>query len=103
MKRLIAALALVSLSCAGQQRAEQQSTPQCLSLCNNNFAACTEEFPGDYGACRRDLQTCQNACEEQKALERMEKGDEEIIVEPPEGGIEPPAEEAPEVPEAPEG
>ena len=83
MKRPLLAMLLIVAGCAGQQRTEQQSTPQCVSLCNNNFAACTERHPGDFGACQRDLNTCQSACEEQKAIERMEEEEEEVIVTPP--------------------
>lgn len=73
-------LALLVSACATAQPRAEQPVPQCLSLCNNNFASCTNEFPGDYGACRQEMQTCEDACQEQKAMERMESADEEVIV-----------------------
>lgn len=72
-------LALLVSACATAQPKTEQPVPQCLSVCNNNFASCTNEFPGDYGACRQEMQTCENACQEQKAMERMENNDGEVI------------------------
>ena len=71
---------LVGCSGAKQQETEADYLPQCLSLCSNNFAACTQEYPGDFAMCRQERDNCEQTCEEKKALERMEEDDDEVIV-----------------------
>lgn len=91
MSRLIAVIAVAVTSsffwaaCAGSQSAtkpESRSVPQCLSLCSNQFASCTEEYPGDFSACRGDRADCERACHEQRALERMESNDGSEVIAP---------------------
>lgn len=57
-----------------QQRQTEKRLPQCLSLCANQFAACTEEYPGDASACLPGRRDCQTTCEGEAAIKRMEKG-----------------------------
>lgn len=73
---------LVAISCAGpqSQTRTERSVPQCLSMCGNQFAMCTEEYPGDASACLGDRRQCEQSCEAQKAVERMEEREEDVIV-----------------------
>ncbi len=100
--------ALLLLGCATTpQSKSDRPTPQCTSLCQNQLAACTEEYPGDYSACQGEFSRCESNCESRKAMERMEDGStREEVIEPAEGdpferpGEEPaepvPSEETPE-------
>lgn len=81
----IIVLVALSTACSGGQQAQgkQPKMPQCLSLCGNQFAACTEEFPGDFTACQSSRSDCERQCEGDRAIERMESGDSRLeVVEP---------------------
>lgn len=73
MKLILAAIAaLLTISCSAQQQRTEQDVPQCLSLCSNQFAACTQEYPGDASACLPGRRDCEQACEAMKAEQRNE-------------------------------
>jgi hypothetical protein len=75
MKPILAVFAACFLlaGCSAKQQPER-SLPQCLSLCSNQFASCTEEFPGDASACLPGRNECQRTCEADRAEKRMEGG-----------------------------
>lgn len=98
MKALAAVMILLFFAgCSGpqQQRQSERSVPQCLSLCGNQFAACTEEYPGDFSACRADRDECEQTCREQKALREMEDDEDEEVIAPTTSEPEPTPEEEP--------
>jgi hypothetical protein len=74
------AVIAVSVGCSSPQRKTEQPVPQCLSLCSNQFAACTDEYPGDFSACKGERADCEQTCREQKALQETEEEEEEVIV-----------------------
>lgn len=78
LANLATALLLVGCATNAQPRAEE--TPQCTSLCHNRLATCTERHPGDYSACRDQFSSCEQTCEGNRAIERMEREDEEVVV-----------------------
>ena len=82
MKGLVLVLFAMLFGCSASQQPEKQSTPQCLSLCSNQFAACTEEYPGDASACLPARHDCERTCQGQKAMERMEGGQGDIVMPP---------------------
>lgn len=87
MRMLIVAVSLAA-ACSARQSTPtaERSVPQCLSLCSNQFTACTEEFPGDASACLPARRDCERTCEGEKAMKRAEDGTRDGIqapVDPP--------------------
>jgi len=77
--RMFLALAVLTASCSARQPKEQQ-TPQCLSLCANQFASCTQEFPGDAAACQPSRNECERTCAGERAVQRMEGDENQVFV-----------------------
>ena len=74
MKVIIAAIVMLLIGCSAKQQQAERSVPQCLSLCGNQFAACTEEFPGDASACLPARRDCERTCQGEAAVRRAEDG-----------------------------
>ena len=70
--KVVLMMFLLCAACSSQQQKTERSVPQCLSLCSNQFAACTEEFPGDASACLPGRRDCERTCESERALQRGE-------------------------------
>ena len=77
----IAVAAVIAACSASQQRADG-SAPHCLSMCSNQFAACTEEFPGDASACLPARNDCERTCEGDAALRRAAGEDGQEVLAP---------------------
>jgi len=106
---MLAALLLMMLgfSCSAQQQTTERRVPQCLSLCGNQFAACTEEYPGDASACLPARRDCEQACEAERAVQRMEDGRRGLqapidtpMLRPDAGSVAPDAGSAPDSPDS---
>ncbi len=81
MKLALLLVIMVIASCSAQQQTER-SLPQCLSLCSNQFASCTEEYPGDASACLPARRDCETTCEAEKAMNRESRTRQSVEVEP---------------------
>lgn len=79
LRAALVAVTLVLVGCSARQSTEQR-VPPCLSLCANQFAACTEEFPGDAAACQPARNDCERTCRGERALQQAEEGQPEVLV-----------------------
>ena len=66
-------------ACSAKQQATERDLPQCMSLCANQFAACTQEFPGDASACLPARNDCDKTCRGEEAIRSAEDGRQKVL------------------------